>query len=89
MGAECRLGAVIAHFGQIAEHRVGIVDQRRHQFRRLVHGIAEHDALIVALLILVGTCINTLCDMGRLIITDILDTIACYLVNAADVVLEF
>ena len=45
---------------------VRVVDRRRHQFRRLAAGIAEHDALVAGALVLVAAGIDALGDVGRL-----------------------
>ena len=48
------------------EDLVGVVDRRRHQFRRLAAGIAEHDALVARALVLVAGGVDALGDVGRL-----------------------
>ncbi len=48
------------------ENPVGIEDRRRHQFRGLAAGIAEHDALVAGAFILVAGGIDALGDVARL-----------------------
>ena len=45
---------------------MGIVNGRRHELGRLVHGIAEHDALVARALVLVLARIDALGNVGRL-----------------------
>jgi hypothetical protein len=58
----CRNGAL----GQQLRGSCGIVDRRRHQVRRLVAGIAEHDALVARAFVLVAGRVNALRDVGGL-----------------------
>ena len=59
--------------GQAAQERVGIEDRRRHQLRRLVGGVAEHDALVAGTLVLVLAGIDAPGDVGRLLVQQHLD----------------
>ena len=43
-----------------------VIERRRHEFRRLVAGIAEHDALVARAFILLLAGIDALRDVGRL-----------------------
>ena len=43
---------------------MGEVDRRGHQFRRLVHRIAEHDSLVARTLVLAGRGVDALRDVG-------------------------
>ena len=45
---------------------VAILQRRRHELRRLIGRIAEHNALIARALILGRRGIDALCNMGRL-----------------------
>ncbi len=45
---------------------VRIIDRRRHEFRRLVASVAEHDALIARAFVLVAGGIDALRDIRRL-----------------------
>ena len=57
-----------ARLGEKLQDAMRIVDRRRHEVRRLVAGIAEHDALVARAFfaLLVGRVINALRDVGRL-----------------------
>ena len=52
---------------------MGIVDRRRHQFRGLAAGIAEHDALVAGALVLVAPGIDARGDIGRLAVQQDVD----------------
>ena len=58
IGAEALLGARAARLRQVLQDAVGIVDRRRHQFRRLPAGVAEHDALVAGTLFLVAGLVD-------------------------------
>ena len=67
--AEHLLLAGVAGFGDQAQDLVGVEDRRRHQVRRLVGGVAEHDALVArALFLLLARLhrVDALRDVGRL-----------------------
>ena len=57
--AELRGLALPALRARCRDHRgfCGVIDRRRHQLRRLVAGIAEHDALVAGALFLVVGCL--------------------------------
>ncbi len=73
VGAEALLGARAARVGQVLQDAVGIVDRRRHQFRRLTAGVAEHDALVAGALFLVAGLVDAGRDVGRLRVQQDLD----------------
>ncbi|EGE55812.1 hypothetical protein RHECNPAF_850048 [Rhizobium etli CNPAF512] len=54
---------------------VGIIDRRRHQVRRFLAGITEHDALVAGALValLIGGAIDALGDVGRLRVQEHVD----------------
>ncbi len=60
------LGAVLAHCGEAAQDRVGIVDRRRHKLVGFGHRVAKHDTLIAGALVLVVSGIDAPRDVGRL-----------------------
>ena len=60
------LAAGFARVRHQAENFVRIENRRRHQFRRLAAGIAEHDALIARAFILVAARIHALGNVRRL-----------------------
>ena len=62
------LAAGVARFRNQSQDLVGVEDRRRHQVRRLVGGVAEHDALVARALFLVGRLlgVDALRDIGRL-----------------------
>ena len=63
------LPAGVARFRDQPQDLVGVKDRRRHQVRRLVGGITEHDALVAGAFFLVGAGlqrIDALRDVGRL-----------------------
>ena len=67
--AQHLLLAGVTGFRDQPQDLVGVEDRRRHQVRRLVGGIAEHDALVARALFLVGAGlqrIDALRDIGRL-----------------------
>ncbi len=64
VGAETGLLATVASLGQEPQDAVRIVERCRHEFRRLVTGIAEHDALIAGALVLLFAGIDTLRNIG-------------------------
>ena len=55
----------LARLGQPAQHRVGVVDRRRHEFGGLVDRVAEHDALVAGALLLVCAAVHALGDVRR------------------------
>ena len=68
VGAQHRRRAGVADFRNQPEDLVGVDDRRRHQVRRLVAGIAEHDALVARAFFLVGARlqrIDALRDIGE------------------------
>jgi hypothetical protein len=69
--AQRRLLARFAHLGEAAEDRMGILDRRRHQVGRLVHGVAEHDALVARAFVLVVGGVHALGDMGGLLVQEV------------------
>ena len=67
--AQHLLRAGMAGFRDQPQDLVGVEDRRRHQIRRLVGGVAEHDALVARALFLVGAGlqrIDALRDVGGL-----------------------
>jgi hypothetical protein len=58
----------MARLGHQQKDAVRILDRRRHQLRRLVAGVAEHDALVAGALVLVVAGIDALGDVGRLLV---------------------
>jgi hypothetical protein len=46
VGADPRKNVFLPHFGQTAGQAVGQHDRHRHQFRRFVRGVAEHQPLV-------------------------------------------
>ncbi|GAA0003952.1 hypothetical protein BRDID11002_39530 [Bradyrhizobium diazoefficiens] len=67
--AQHLLAAGVARFGDEAQDLVGVEDRRRHQVRRLVGGVTEHDALVARAFFLDLTRlkrIDALGDVGRL-----------------------
>ena len=71
--AERLLDARVAGDGNLPKDLVGIVQRRRHQFRRLAAGVAEHDALVPRPLVLVACGVDALSDIGRLRVQQHLD----------------
>ncbi len=64
--AERLLDAGMAGLGNFLQDLVSVVERRRHQFRRLAAGVAEHDALVARALVLVAGGVDALRDIGRL-----------------------
>ena len=61
--------AGVAGLRDQSQDLVGVEDRRRHQVRRFVAGIAEHDALVAGAFFLVGARlqrVDALRDVGRL-----------------------
>ena len=58
--------AGVAHLGQALEDIVRVLQRGRHQLRRLVAGVAEHDPLIARALVLLVGGVDALGDVGRL-----------------------
>ena len=73
VGAEGRRLAGFPRLVHEPQDAVGVVDRRRHQFRRLAAGVAEHDALVAGALVLVAGGIDALGDVGRLGVEQNLD----------------
>lgn len=67
--------ALLAGFGEKTQDPVRIVDRRRHQIRRFLAGITEHDALVASAFVtlLVGGVIDALRDVGRLRVKENVD----------------
>ena len=65
-----RQATVLPHFALALHDAVCVVDRKRHQLRRLVAGVAEHQALVAGTLVEVQTFafIDTLGDVRRLAI---------------------
>ena len=63
-----------AGLAQGLEDLMGIVDRRRHELRRLVAGIAEHDPLIAGTDVLVAQGIDALGNVRRLAVQQDLDS---------------
>ena len=61
--------AVAAHFGLALDQAVREVDRHRHQARRLVAGVAEHQALVAGALVEVEALafVDALRDVARLL----------------------
>src|SRR5262245_32060120 len=66
--------ASAAGLAQGLEDVMGIVDRRRHELRRLVAGIAEHDSLIARANVLVAQGVDALGDVRRLAVQQHLDS---------------
>ena len=73
VGPQCGFLAGMPCLRQKAEDAVRIVDRGRHEFRRLVAGITEHDALVAGTFILLLAGIDALRDVGRLRVQQDLD----------------
>ena len=56
----------MARLGDLSQDLVGVVQRRRHQFRRFAAGVAEHDALVASPLVLVAGGVDALRDIGGL-----------------------
>src|SRR5580700_9050395 len=63
----------MARFGQGAQYLMSVVDRRRHQGRRVVARKAEHHPLVAGALVLVARGIDTLRDIGRLVVDEAVD----------------
>ena len=73
VGAEPLDLALFAEFLDLFHELVGEADRERHQFRRLVHGVAEHHALVAGTLLVVFLAVgslgvNALGDVGGLLV---------------------
>ena len=68
VGPQERQPAVAPHFALPLHQAVRVVDRKRHQRRRFVARVAEHEALVAGALvqIIVGRAIHALRDVGRL-----------------------
>ena len=73
VGFEERRRARMPVGGHALEDLVRVMQRRGHQRRRLIAGIAEHDALVAGALILVAAGIDTLRDMRRLRVEMVLE----------------
>ncbi len=58
----------MAGFGELAQHRMGEMDRRRHQGLGLGAGVAEHHTLVAGALVLVAAGVDTHGDVGRLLV---------------------
>ena len=67
VGAEALLLAGVARLGEQFENLVRIIERGRHEFGRLAHRIAEHDALIARAFVLVASGVDALCDIDGLL----------------------
>ncbi len=67
--------AGLAGLGEIEQDLVGVIDRRRHELRRLVAGVAEHDALVARAFLLIGRLLGVDAggDVGRLTVQQDLD----------------
>ncbi len=68
-GPQHLLLAGVAGFRDQAQDLVRVEDRRRHQIRRLVAGVTEHDALVAGAFFLIGARlqrVDALRDVGRL-----------------------
>src|SRR3546814_3524556 len=59
-----RLGVAVER--ELVEYAVRIIERGRHQVRRLVSRVAEHDTLIAGALVLVAALVDALGDVDRL-----------------------
>ncbi len=68
VGAQPRQAAVAAHFALPLHEPMRVVDRERHQRRRLVARVAEHQPLVARALVqvVVGRAVDALRDVGRL-----------------------
>ena len=64
VGAQQRRLSGMPRLGQRAQDGMRVKDRRRHQFRRLVAGIAEHHALVAGALVLVARGVDALRDIA-------------------------
>jgi len=69
--AQPRQQVVLAHFRLAFDEPVRIADRRRHQARRLIAGIAEHEALVAGTLFLGLLRSTPHRDVGRLLADDV------------------
>ncbi|MNX91268.1 hypothetical protein D3C86_1233410 [compost metagenome] len=67
--------AALAGGGEQLEDTVRIIDRRRHQIRRFLAGVTEHDALVAGALValLVGSIVHALRDICRLRVQENVD----------------
>jgi hypothetical protein len=68
--------ALVAGGGEQLEDLVAVIDRGRHQFRRFVAGVAEHDALVACAFLdpwLVGRVVDALGDMRGLEVQEHID----------------
>ena len=65
--------AGVTRFRHQLQNAVGVINRRRHEFRRLAAGVAEHDALIARALVLVAGGVHALRDIRRLRVQQNLD----------------
>src|SRR5690606_11692057 len=73
IGSERLFLSRMPRIGQQLEDTVRELDRRRHQFRRLVARIAEHDALVAGALFLVARSVDALRDVFGLAVQQHLD----------------
>ncbi len=76
-----RIGPQVGHLlslatdnGQLFKDDVRKNQRSRHQLARLVAGVTEHDALVAGPLLLLGTALDALVDVGRLLVDGRKDT---------------
>ena len=69
--AQPRQQVVLADFGLALDEPVRVADRRRHQARRLVAGIAEHQALVAGALFFGVAAVDAHRDVGRLLADDV------------------
>ena len=66
VGAERLFPARMARLGNEAKDLVRVLNWRRHEFRGLAAGVAEHDALVAGAFVLVAGRVDALRDIGGL-----------------------
>ena len=69
--AQPRQQVVLADFGLALDELVRVADRRRHQARRLVAGITEHEALVAGALFFGVAAVDAHRDVGRLLADDV------------------
>ena len=73
VGTEFLLASAAARLRHQPENLVSVKDRRRHQLRRFLAGVAEHDALVAGALVLVAGAVDALRDVGRLLVQEHFD----------------
>ena len=63
---QCLFRPGVARLRDRAQDLVRVIERRRHVFRRLAAGVAEHDALVAGALVLVAGGVDALGDVGGL-----------------------